>query len=344
MKILRWGLLVVLASLCVLVGMVGFLVTNRSTLPDFPALTNNSKGQVRMLFLGTSSMLWTDGKTNWMLDGFFSRQPVLDVMLTQIDVLRPRVDETAQKAFEILKVPPVLAAVFVAHSHYDHSMDAPYLAKQYGGQVMGSGSTQQIALGQGLDKSRTHLLTEGTPEQLGDFEIQAIRSAHAPTGFTGGFNTKPLTLPAHALAFKEGVSYMFVVKHKSQPDGVLAIIQPSAGFIPGQTKGIQTDTVFLGVGGLGKLKESQIEAYWQELVIQPKAKQVYLIHWDDFTQPLLQGASPTPLQPMPKAMDNFEKSAAVLKRLAQQGGVNLFLLQNFQQLSLVPTRGSAPPI
>lgn len=350
MKILRWVIIGLLASLCVLAGVVGFFVTNRSALPDFPAngrelsSTDARSSTLKVLFLGTSSMLWTDGKTSWMLDGFFSRQPVLDVMLKKLDVIRPRVDETAQKAFESLQVPPVLSAVFVAHSHYDHSMDAPYLTQQYGGRVMGSGSTQQIALGQGLDKERTHLLTEGTWEKVGDFRIQAIRSAHAPTGFTGGFNTKPLTLPAHALAFKEGVSYMFAVKHKSQPDSVLAIIQPSAGFIPGQTKGIQTDTVFLGVGGLGKLKESQIEAYWQELVVHPKAKQVYLIHWDDFTQPLLQGASPTPLQPMPKAMDNFEKSAAVLKRLAQQDGVHLSLLQSFQQINLSPTRGSVPPI
>jgi L-ascorbate metabolism protein UlaG (beta-lactamase superfamily) len=337
MKILRWILVFLLASLCVLAGVVGYFVTSRSALPDFSAtnagVTSVDKSKVKMIFLGTSSMLWTDGKTNWMLDGFFSRQPVLDVMLKKIDVVRPRVDETAQKAFDDLKVPPFLAAVFVAHSHYDHSMDAPYLAKRYGGQVMGSGSTQQIALGQGLDKERTHLLTEGSTEQLGDFQIQAIRSAHAPTGFTGGFNTKPLTLPAHALAFKEGVSYMFVVKHISQPQSVLAIIQPSAGFIPGQTKGIKTDRVFLGVGGLGKLKESQIEAYWQELVGNTLAKQVYLIHWDDFTQPLLLGASPLPLQPMPKAMDNFEKSAEVLKRLAKRDGVNLFLLQSFQQTS-----------
>jgi hypothetical protein len=36
---------------------------------------------------------------------------------------------------------------------------------------------------------------------------------------------------------------------------------------------------------------------------------------------------------MPKAMDNFEKSAEVLKRLAKRDGVNLFLLQSFQQTS-----------
>lgn len=338
MKLLRGVLFVVLAAACVIAGGIGYLVTQRSALPEFsPTAAEASKAQsgtVRILFLGTSSMLWTDGTTQWMLDGFFSRQPVLDVMLKKIDVLRPRVDETAQKAFGALRVKPELSAVFVAHSHYDHSMDAPYLVKQYGGQVMGSGSTQQIALGQGLDKERTHLLTEGAVEKVGQFRIQAIRSAHAPTGFTGGFNTKPLQLPAHALAFKEGVSYMFVIGHSAMPDQskALAIIQPSAGFVPGQTKGIQTDTVFLGAGGLGKLKEPQIEAYWQELVVNTQAKQVYLIHWDDFTQGLLEGGKPTPLVPMPNAMDNFEKSATVLKRLAQRDGVTLSALQSFQQL------------
>lgn len=340
MKLLRGVLLAFLALVCVMAGGIGYLVTQRSTLPEFasvqlaPSNPSTGAGKVHMLFLGTSSMLWTDGKTQWMLDGFFSRQPVLDVMLSRIDVLRPRVDETAQKAFAALKAKPELSAVFVAHSHYDHSLDAPYLAKRYGGLVMGSGSTQQIALGQGLDKERTHLLSEGVVEQVGDFRIQAIRSAHAPTGFTGGFNTKPLMLPAHALAFKEGVSYMFVLGHASQADSgkALAIIQPSAGFVPGQTKGIKTDTVLLGAGGLGKLKEAQIEAYWQELVVNTRARQVYLIHWDDFTQALLKDGQAVPLQPMPKAMDNLEKSATVLKRLAARDGVSLSALQSFQQI------------
>ena len=88
MKILRWILVFLLASLCVLAGVVGYFVTSRSALPDFSAtnagVTSVDKSKVKMIFLGTSSMLWTDGKTNWMLDGFFSRQPVLDVMLKKI--------------------------------------------------------------------------------------------------------------------------------------------------------------------------------------------------------------------------------------------------------------------
>ena len=53
--------------------------------------------------------------------------------------------------------------------------------------------------------------------------------------------------------------------------------------------------VFLGMGGLGKLSDAYIENYWQEMVVRTQAKHVYLIHWDDFTQPLIKEGDPVAL-------------------------------------------------
>lgn len=334
MRVWRSVILLLAGVLCLAVGALAFLLTLGVSAPQLPASTGaqvQPQTPVKTLFLGTSSMLWTDGKTHWMLDGFLSRQAVLDVALRPIQVDSPRVDATAQAAFKALNIPPVLAGVLVAHSHYDHSLDAPYLVKKYGGEVYGSGSTQNIALGQGLPADQIQLLGDGATVHLGDFTLQAVRSAHAPTGFTGGFNTQPLLLPAHALAFKEGVSYMFVVSHSARPGKPLAIIQPSAGFVPGQTRGIETELVFLGVGGLGKLKEAEVEAYWTELVVHTRAKRVAMIHWDDFTQPLLRDGKVQALVPMPRLMDNLQQSTLILQRLAERDGVELSLLQAFEQ-------------
>lgn len=281
---------------------------------------------VKALFLGTSSMAWTDGSTTWMVDGFFSRQPLGRVALSRLDVDEKRVLEVARETFRKLKVPEVLSGVLVAHSHYDHALDAPFLVKTFGGQLHGSASTGQIALGQDVPPQRVKVQGKQGVASFGQFQVELRESAHAPTGFTGGFNTSPVRLPAHALSFKEGISYSFLVSHPLLGNGPFALIQPSAGFIPGQNKGLAVNTVFLGTGGLGKLDSRYVADYWQEMVVGTGAKQVYLIHWDNFTLPLMKQGRPVSLQAMPNLVDDFSRSLAELTRLSKRDGVNLHVL------------------
>jgi L-ascorbate metabolism protein UlaG (beta-lactamase superfamily) len=288
---------------------------------------------VKVLFLGTSSMAWTDGKSTWLIDGFFSRQALGRVALSRLQVEEPTVKAVAGQIFKRLDMPPGLSGILVAHSHYDHSLDAPFLASQYGGRVIGSESTRQIALGQGLHDSQIQVPVPGSTIQLGEFSVRVLKSAHAPTGFTGGFNQAPVRLPAHALRFKEGFSYSFLVAHPAVKGKAVALIQPSAGFIPGQNQGMTVDTVFLGTGGLGKLSETYMADYWQEMVLNTGARSVYLIHWDDFTQPLLSGSQTQNLKPMPRLMDNFPRSLEVLNRFADRDNVRLQVLDAWQILS-----------
>ena len=156
------------------------------------------------------------------------------------------------------------------------------------------------------------------------------KSAHAPTGFTGGFNTKPVYLPAHALKFKEGVSYSLLLSHPVLGANPFALIQPSAGFIAGQNDAIKVNTVLLGTGGLGKLSDQYIADYWHEMVVTTQAKTAYLIHWDDFTQPLLAQGKPVALKPMPTLLDDFPRAFELLKMFSERDGVTLHVLDAWQ--------------
>lgn len=288
--------------------------------------------EIKTLFLGTSSMGWTDGKSTWLVDGFFSRQPIGKVLMSRLDVNESQVTAVASNMFKMLEMPPVLAGIVVAHSHYDHSMDAPFLTRQYGGLVVGSESTAQIALGQKLPVEQVKVVPDRAKLAFGEFQIELLKSAHAPTGFTGGFNTKPLELPAHALQFKEGISYSFVVSHPAMGDGPFALIQPSAGFVPGQNDGLTVDVVFLGTGGLGKLSNDYIAQYWQEMVLDTRAKKVYLIHWDDFTLPLLREGKMQSLKPMPGVLDNFPRSLELLTMFSKRDGIQLQVVDAWQMV------------
>lgn len=316
-------------SLGVVVVAVGALFHGLYTVPNIESgqIAPASKdAEVKALFLGTSSMAWTDGSTTWMVDGFFSRQSLGRVAFTRLDVDEQRVLEVARETFRKLRMPEVLSGILVAHSHYDHALDAPFLVKTFGGNLHGSASTGQIALGQDVPPQRVKVQGKQGVASFGQFQVELRESAHAPTGFTGGFNPSPVRLPAHALSFKEGISYSFLVSHPRLGKGPFALIQPSAGFIPGQNKGLAVQTVFLGTGGLGKLDSSYVADYWQEMVLKTGAKQVYLIHWDNFTLPLMKQGKPVLLEAMPNLVDDFSRSLAELTRLSKQDGVNLHVL------------------
>ncbi|WP_394673206.1 MBL fold metallo-hydrolase [Limnobacter sp.] len=297
------------------------------------SLESTPAANIRALFLGTSSMAWTDGRSTWLVDGFFSRQPLSEVIFTRLKVDETQVSAVASEMFKRLNMPSTLTGIVVAHSHYDHSMDAPWLAKQYGARVVGSESTWQIAKGQDLPATQMDVMPGNGRVKLGEFEVQLIESAHSPTGFTGGFNAKPVFLPAHALQFKEGISYSFVVSHPDLGPAPFALIQPSAGFVPGQNKGVNVKHVFLGTGGLGKSSDAYISDYWQEMVVNTGAKQVYLIHWDDFTQPLINQGQLASLKPMPKLLDDFQRSLELLKMFSERDGVTLHVLDAWKLIN-----------
>ncbi len=330
MRALKYGLFGLAFLILALIGSGFYLLNQRPEPPARAELSAAQSPTVQVLFLGTSSMAWTDGQHTWMIDGFFSRQPLSQVLFAPLQVEREQVQAVAQEVFKRLQVPARLDGVWVAHSHYDHALDAPFLVKQFGGVLYGSESTRQIALGQGLAESTSQVLDDKATHSLGAFQVQALVSAHAPTGFTGGFNRAPVTLPAHALSFKEGVSYTFVVSHTGKP---LALIQPSAGFLPDQNKGIEVGTVFLGAGGLGKLSDTYLEDYWQEMVTRTKAERVYLIHWDDFTKPLMAQGQPASSLAMPVLLDDFASTQTRLGQLAKRDGVELIVLSAWQQVT-----------
>jgi L-ascorbate metabolism protein UlaG (beta-lactamase superfamily) len=111
-----------------------------------------------------------------------------------------------------------------------------------------------------------------------------------------------------------------VAAGRSTDSGRTALIQGSAGFVPGSLAGHRADVAYLGVGQLGLLPESYLRAYWAETVEAVGARRVVLVHWDDFFRPL-----DRPLRALPFAGDDLDATMRVLGRLADEQGVALHL-------------------
>jgi L-ascorbate metabolism protein UlaG (beta-lactamase superfamily) len=243
------------------------------------------EGSVTVRFTGTSTLLFSDGETAWMVDGWFTRPGPLEVAFGSVEPDLAAIDRglANNEVDQLLVVIPV-------HSHYDHAMDAPEVARRTGAILLGSESTANIGRGWGLDESQIRVAVDREPMRFGNFTITLIETKHFqfpdPQMFELALSNPeivtPLVPPAKAFDYRLGKAYAI---HVSHPRGRW-LIQGSAGFIEGGLEGYVADVVFLGTGGLGTQTVEYREAYWRETVLESGALHVIPIHWDSLTGPI----------------------------------------------------------
>ena len=273
---------------------------------DVPAAV----GDVAVTFLGVSTLLFEDGESAVMTDGYFSRPPLVKVGLGRVAPDRVRIDAALARTGTTR-----LAGVLPVHTHVDHALDSAVVAARTGALLVGGESTANIGRGGGLPEERLRVVTSGDSLRLGGFDLTWIESHHCPPDRFPGAITHPLVPPVRARAYRCGEAWSLLVRHTS---GRTALIQGSAGHVRGALTGHRADVVYLGVGQLGVQDEEYIRAYWAETVRTVGAKRVVLIHWDDFFRPL-----DVPLRALPYAGDDLDVTMRVLEELAADDAVSL---------------------
>jgi L-ascorbate metabolism protein UlaG (beta-lactamase superfamily) len=275
-------------------------------------------GDFSVTFLGVSSLLFDDGESAVLTDGFFSRPSLLKVGLGKVAPDRARIGSALTR----LGLDPQnggrgLDAVVPVHTHFDHAMDSPTVAQLTGAVLIGGESAANVGRGAGLPDDRIHVVTPGEPVSCGAFTLTLLESEHCPPDRFPGIITEPVVPPARATAYKCGEAWSIRVEHTS---GRTALVQGSAGAVPGALDGRRADVAYLGVGQLGIQDEDYIRTYWARTVQAVGARRVVLTHWDDFFRPLDE-----PLRALPYAGDDLDVTLRVLARLAGDQRVALHL-------------------
>ncbi|WP_428246684.1 MBL fold metallo-hydrolase [Ferrovibrio sp.] len=254
------------------------------------------QGEVGVAFLGVSTLLIDDGDTRIMVDGFFTRPGKLKTLFGRIKpdehVIAPALDKYRARP---------LAAVVTLHSHHDHAMDAPLVAKLGGGATLiGSESTRMIRDGLGIDVP-FEAAEPGKARAFGKFKLTLLKASHSKQSSwvsAPGHLTAPLKPPVRFNDYLEGGAYALLVEHGPRRLLVLG----SAGLIKAE-QSYKADVVFLAIGGLGREKGDVPRDLWNNAVVGSQAKRVIPTHWDDFTRPLSK-----PLQPFPWPFDDVPKA------------------------------------
>lgn len=316
-----FAVLAVILVLAVIGGWV--LLSDRPSLAAYHGMTAAPAvpGGVSVKFLGVATLLIEDGETALLTDGFFSRPSALQLLTGKIGPDPEAIRVGLQRA-GITK----LAAVVVNHSHYDHGMDSPEVAKRTGAMLIGSESTANIGRGWGLAEDRILVARIGEPMTFGRFVITMLPSRHSPTGFTGGEITAPLKPPVPYADYAEGQSYAVLVQH----EGRSLLINASAGFEPGALNAVKADVIMLGTGSLGAREEAFRDAYWTNVVAATGAKRIIPIHWDDF---LLLGPG-SPRTPTPRVLGDFDVTMSFLIARAKRDGVDIRMPRDYEAMDV----------
>ena len=325
--------------LCLLLGGVfAWLLLFYKSPPVDPAwaLSGSAEipaGAVTVRFTGTSTLLFSDGETRWMVDGWFSRPGPFELLFGKIAPDLAAIGR-GLAANEVTN----LDAVFPVHSHYDHAMDAPEVALRTGAVLMGSESTANIGRGWGLPESQIQVVADRASFQLGEFVITPIVSRHIEfpdpelreRALADPLITAPLVPPVSAFDYKLGVPY---VLHVSHPRGSWLIVG-SAGYLEGALEGFEADTVLLGVGGLGSQTDAYRESFWRETVGRVKPSRIIPIHYDSLTAPA-EGPFRGPVNAEAFLAGGLENTRLFLQRKqAENPGLRFNTLPRFDEVVL----------
>jgi hypothetical protein len=151
---------------------------------------------VTATWLGVTTLLFDDGETQILIDGFISRPSLFESLTKRPVTYDAPMINYVMNEYQMRR----LAAIIPAHSHYDHAMDAGAIANRSSASILGSETTANIARGAGVPEDQIVVAEAGSPYSFGDFTVTLVPSAHAPIGLRGevplaGTVDEPLALP-----------------------------------------------------------------------------------------------------------------------------------------------------
>jgi len=214
-----------------------------------------------------------EGKTLF-IDPYLSRVPLRNLLMR-----RPTLpDQAALDRF--LRAPGEVVGVLVGHTHFDHAVDAPAIARRFGCRAYGSDSLVRLMGLHGLAGQAVEVEPYRTYE-LGPFEVSFTPSAHSKlllglaVPYDGALTCEHLDALSPG-AYRCGRVWGMTIAVA----GVRLYHQGSANLIDDAIRE-PVDVFLAGVAGRGFTKN-----YWKRILRRLEPRVVVPTHYDNFFRPL----------------------------------------------------------
>ena len=227
---------------------------------------------MRIRWLGTAGHVIETPTTTLLIDPFLTRPSL--AQLTR----RIAPDEAAIRA----RLPARVDAVLCGHSHYDHLLDAPFIARSRGATLAGSGTTCAFARASGVPETQLVLVPPtGRTFTVGDATIRFVPSLHGRIAFgrvpfPGELAAAP-PLPARAWHYRMGGAFGIFV----EVGGARIYHTGSAALIDAELAGTRADVLLVGLAGRKSTRDYLARIYG---ALAPRL--IVPTHHDAFFAPL----------------------------------------------------------
>jgi L-ascorbate metabolism protein UlaG (beta-lactamase superfamily) len=264
-------------------------------------------GFVKLTYLGTAGWEITDGKAVILLDPYYTRFKYDNTPAAAKNDPRPLYGEHEFLAPDAKAIdehlPKRVDSILVSHTHWDHALDVPYIAKKTGAEIIGSESTANLALISGINKDKIIPIKGGEDYDFKAFSVRVIPSLHTPLNNRHLLDTRVLSkdakVPLRRDDYVEGGTFSYLIRMGGHQ--ILAI--SSANYIERELEGLRPDILLMVPGSEGPIYQ-YVERLMQSLGGPPM---VLFTHWDKFGLPY--GA------PQDEGLDALVKYGERLKKI-----------------------------
>lgn len=226
-------------------------------------------------WLGVSGYRLTCEGVSIYIDPYVSRAPLRSMLL------RRRALPDPKQIDRYINVPGPVAGVLIGHTHFDHAVDAPAIARRFGAKAYGSASLAHLMRLHGLGD----LAVEAAPHEpyeLGPFTVRFVPSRHSKLLFGRKVPMDGELTCDHLHGLTPGAYRCGdVFGIRIEVAGCSLYHQGSANLDDGELAEEPVDIFLAGVAG-----RSVTPRYWQRILPKLDPRIVVPTHYDNFFSPL----------------------------------------------------------
>lgn len=230
---------------------------------------------LELRWLGVSGYRLTYEGVSLFVDPYVSRVPLRALLLRRTAL------PDGQMIARYANAPGEVAGVLVGHTHFDHAVDAPALARRYATKAYGSASLVQLMRLHGLADLAVEVAVK-QPYELGPFVVRFVPSRHSKLLFGRKVPMDgPLTCDhldgLNPGAYKCGAVYGIRI----EVAGISIYHQGSADLDDAELPDDPVDVFLAGVAG-----RQVTPRYWERVLPRLDPRFVVPTHYDNFFSPL----------------------------------------------------------
>ena len=238
--------------------------------------------ELRLKYLGAAGWEMTSGKLVVLIDPYISR---ISYGNTATSDGRRHFSESDYPVSDTALIDKIITRadfILVHHSHLDHMLDVPYIAKKTGARVICTETATNILLAFGVPWQQIYTVKGGEDYQFDGISVRVIPSLHSPLAEKHYFDSKRYTedlkVPLTISEYIEGGSLMYLCRL----GGHQILTMGSMNFIERELEGLRPDVLLAGAGA----SRTEIYDYTKRLLtVTGFPRFVLPTHWDNFYVP-----------------------------------------------------------